>query len=140
MEASARNKIQLVLILLMVIAAVRVGWIYYERRQEAATPAKKEAPPLNPDYYVTPKKVYAYDLKTAKQELTRQPAWVKVGYYCSYYPYDSAARHADLGHDSGKLLPLETSSIAMRCCFSKTRTDCTSTGRLTSGRRLISMR
>jgi hypothetical protein len=110
-EASARNKIQLVLILLMVIAAVRVGWIYYERRQDAAAPAKKEAPPRNPDYYVTPKKVYVYDLKTAKQQLTQQPAWVKVGYYYSYYPYEAATRHADLAHDSGKLLPIEKLDI-----------------------------
>ncbi len=111
MEASARSKIQLVLIVLMVIAAARAGWIYYERRQEAAMPAKKVAPPLNPDFYVTPKKVYAYDLKTAKQELTRQPAWVKVGYYYSYYPFDAATRRADLTHDSGKLLPLEKLDI-----------------------------
>ena len=95
----------------MVIAAIRVAWIYYERRQEAAAPTKQDAPPLNPDYYVTPKKVYAYDLKTAKQELTQQPAWVKVGYYYSYYPYDSAAHHADMAHDSGKLLPLEKLDI-----------------------------
>ena len=110
MEADARKKIQLVLILAMAITAIRVGWIFYERHQEAQAPAKKEAPPLNPDYYVTPKKVYAYDLKTAKKELTGQHAWVKVGYYYPIYP--ASAGHADLTHETGKLGPLEEIQIA----------------------------
>jgi hypothetical protein len=111
MEASTRQKIQLVLILSMAVAAIRVAWIFYERHQEAAEPAKKEAPPLNPDYYVTPEKVYPYDLKTAKRELTKQAAWVKVGYYYPYYPYEAAAHRADLVHETGKLRPLEKLDI-----------------------------
>ena len=47
----------------------------------------ESSPPLNPDYYVVPKKLYAYDLKSAKQ-LTQQPVWVKVGYSSTYYRYD----------------------------------------------------
>ena len=110
MEASTRNKIQLVLILGMAVAGIRLAWIFYERHQEA-TVAKKEAPPLNPDYYVTPKKVYAYDLKTAKKELDKQTVWVKVGYFYSYFPYDAAAHRADLAHEAGKLGPLEKLQI-----------------------------
>ena len=111
MEASTRQKIQIVMVLLIVVAGIRVGWIFYERHQEAAAPEKKEAPPLNPDYYVTPKKVYAYDLKTAKRELANQAAWVKVGYYYPYYPYQSSTRHVDLAHDTRKLQPLERLEI-----------------------------
>lgn len=107
MEASARNKIQLILVIAMAIAAIRVGYIFYERHEANTEPAKKEAPPLNPDYYVTPKKIYAYDLKTAKKELSGKPAWVKVGYYYPYYAYDSAAHKADVAHEVGKLEPLE---------------------------------
>ncbi len=110
-EASTKQKIQLILVLSMVVAAIRVGWIFYERHQEAIAPAKQEAPPLNPDYYVTPKKVYAYDLKTAKHELTEQSAWVKVGYFYSFYPYDATAHRADLSHEAGKLLPLQKIEI-----------------------------
>jgi len=68
---------------------------------------KKEAPALNPDFYVTHKNIYAYDLKTAKKELTAQPAWVKVGYFYSYYPYNPGTHHADMAHEAGKLGPLE---------------------------------
>ncbi len=111
MEASARNKIQIIFVILIAIAAIRVGWIFYNRYQESKEPVKKEAPPLNPDYYVTPKKIYAYDLKTAKKELTAQPAWVKVGYYYPYYAYDSAGHKADVAHEVGKLEPLEKLDI-----------------------------
>jgi hypothetical protein len=95
----------------MAIAAIRVAWIFYERREAAREPVTQEAPPLNPDYLVNPKKIYAYDLKTAKQELTAQPAWVKVGYYYPYYAFDRSTRRADMAHEIGKLLPLEKLDI-----------------------------
>ena len=95
----------------MVIAAVRVAWIFNERREAAKEPVKQEASPLNPDYLVNPKKTYAYDLKTAKQALTAQPAWVKVGYYYPYYAFDRSTHRADMSHETGKLLPLEKLDI-----------------------------
>src|SRR5579864_4005274 len=106
-----KQKIQITLILAMIVAGVRLGWIFYERHEAKIQPAKKEAPPLKADYYVTPKKLYSYDLKSAKQ-LTKQPAWVKVGYAYSYYPYDPATRRADLSQESGKLLQLQKLDIA----------------------------
>jgi hypothetical protein len=105
-----KQKIQIVLILAMMVAGVRLAWILYERHEAAKATEKQEAPPLNPDYYVTPKKLYPYDLKSAKQ-LTKQPVWVKVGYAYSYYAYDSASRHADLSKEEGKLLPLQKLEI-----------------------------
>lgn len=105
-----KQKIQIALIVAMIVAGIRLARIFYERHQAAVQTAKKEAPPLNADYYVTPKKLYAYDLKTAKQ-LTKQPVWVKVGYAYSYYPYNAAAHRADLSHEAGKLLPLQKLEI-----------------------------
>jgi hypothetical protein len=105
-----KQKIQIFLIVSMLAAGIRLGWILYERHQDAAQSAKKEAPPLNPDYYVTPKKLYLYDLKSAKQ-LTKQPAWVKVGYAYSYFPYDAAAHRANLAKEAGKLLPIQKLEI-----------------------------
>jgi hypothetical protein len=106
-----KKRIQIVMLLAIVVAGVRVGWIFYQRHQESIAPAKPQAPPLNPDYYVTPKKIYPYDLKTARRELVKQTAWVKVGYFYSYYPYDSATRRAALAHDAGKLGPVERIEI-----------------------------
>ena len=64
----------------------------------------------NADYYVSPKKLYPYDLKSAKQ-LTEQPVWVKEGYRYTYYPYASAGKHVDFGQDKETLGPIEKLSI-----------------------------
>src|SRR5215469_3745422 len=105
-----RQKIQIVLILGIVAAAIRLGWILYERHENATQQASQQAVPLNPDYYVTPKKLYPYDLKSARQ-LTQQPVWVKVGYRYTYFTYQPARRHVDFGHDAGLLGPIEKLAI-----------------------------
>ena len=106
-----KQKIQIALIVGILIAGIRVGFIFYQRHEDAIEQTKKpEAPPLNPDYNVNPKKLFPYDLKTAKQ-LTEQPAWVRVGYAYSYYPYDPATRHTDFSREAGKLLPLQKLEI-----------------------------
>ncbi len=64
----------------------------------------------NPDYYVSPKKLYPYDLKSARQ-LTEQPEWVKEGYRYTYFSYDSARKHVDFGHEAGVLGPIEKIQI-----------------------------
>jgi len=95
----------------MALAGIRLGIILYERHEDAVQEAKKpEVTPLNPDYYVTPKKLHPYDLKSAK-DLTRQPVWVKVGYAYSYYSYEHSTRHTDFSHEAGKLLPLQKLEI-----------------------------
>jgi hypothetical protein len=110
MTSEAKQKIQLVLVIAIAVAALRAGYVVYERRSERVEQAAKQAPPLNPDYYVVPKKLYPYDLKSAKQ-LTEQPAWVKEGYRFTYYPYDRASRHADFSHEAGLLLPIQKLEI-----------------------------
>src|SRR5260370_33721712 len=106
-----KQKIQVALILAMFVAGIRLAIILYERHEDAIEQTKKpEVRALNPDYYVTPKKLYPYDLKSAKQ-LTRQPAWVKVGYAYSYYAYDPATHRANFSHEAGKLLPIQKLEI-----------------------------
>jgi hypothetical protein len=107
MTAESKQKVQLVLALAILVAAARTGYILYERHVDKIEQAKK-APPLNSDYYVVPKKLYPYDLKSA-QQLTEQPVWVKEGYRYTYYPYDH--NHADFKHEAGQLLPLQKLAI-----------------------------
>ena len=102
----AKRRIQLVLVLVIAVAAVRTAYIFYERRVARTEEEAKQPPPLNPDYYVTPKKLHAYDLKSAR-ELTQQPVWVKEGYRYTYYPYDPARRRTDFKQEAGLLLPIE---------------------------------
>jgi hypothetical protein len=106
-----KQKIQVALILAMLVAGIRLAIILYERHEDAIEQSKKpEVRALNPDYYVTPKKLYPYDLKSAKQ-LTRQPVWVRVGYAYSYYPYDPATHRSNFSHEAGKLLPIQKLEI-----------------------------
>lgn len=105
-----KHTVQLVLALAIGIAGVRAGYTVYERRVSKIEQAKSQPPPLNPDYYVIPKKLHPYDLKSARQ-LTKQPVWVKEGYRYTSYRYDPAHHRVDFAHEAGLLLPIEQLEI-----------------------------
>jgi len=107
-----KRKIQLALALALAVAAIRTGYILYERHEGNKKEVQEQAaaPALNPDYYVTPKKLYPFDLKSAR-ELTKQPVWVKEGYRYFYYPYNSATHRTDFSHEAGMLLPIQRLEI-----------------------------
>jgi len=110
MSPETKQKIQLGLMFAIIIAGARTGYILYERHEAKTDQGRLQlqSKPLNPDYYVIPKKLYPYDLKSARQ-LTQQPVWAKEGYRYTYYPYES--HHADFAHETGKLLPLQKLQI-----------------------------
>jgi len=105
-----KQRLQLVMIVAILVSGARLAYILYQRHESQLQQAKKQSTALNPDYYVTPKKLYPYDLKSARQ-LTLQPVWVKVGYGYTCYPYDPARRRVDFSHEAGKLLPIEMLQI-----------------------------
>jgi hypothetical protein len=114
MTEQTKKRIQLALALALIVAAGRAGYILYQRHEDYIAAQKRQqarnAGYSNPDYYVTPKKLYPYDLKSA-QQLTQQPVWVKEGYRYTYYPYNPAAKRADFKHDAGVLGPIEKLQI-----------------------------
>lgn len=113
MSPETKQKIQLALVIAIMIAAARTGYIFYQRHEDLLAERQKRAQNIgysNPDYYVSPKKLYPYDVKSAKQ-LELQPVWVKEGYRYTYYPYDPASKHVDFAHEAGLLLPIEQLSI-----------------------------
>ncbi len=107
MNPDLKQKIQITLGAAILVAGARTAYILYERHQ-AAQPAVVRDLPLNPDYYVVPKKLHPYDLQSAK-DLTKQPVWVKEGYRYTYYPYDH--RRVDFKQEAGLLLPIEKLQI-----------------------------
>jgi hypothetical protein len=114
MSEEAKKRIQIALALAVVVAGVRAGYILYERHEDYVAAQKQQAAKnagySNADYYVAPKKLYPYDLKSAKQ-LTEQPVWAKEGYRYTYYPYDAARKRSDFAHEAGLLLPIEKLEI-----------------------------
>src|SRR5512146_2928152 len=110
MKAETRKYIQVFLAVALIGAAVRLVIIFRERHESAQQSKAKAAPPLDPTFYVVPKKLYPYDLKSARQ-LIKQPAWVKEGYKYYCYPYDRVRHHADFAHEAGLLGPIEKLDI-----------------------------
>src|ERR1700719_3869170 len=114
MSEEAKKRIQIALALVVVIVGVRAGYILYQRHEDNLAAQKQEqakkAGYSNADYYVVPKKLYPFDLESAKQ-LTQQPVWVKEGYRYTYYPYDAARKRTDFAHEAGLLLPIERLEI-----------------------------
>jgi hypothetical protein len=114
MGEEAKKRIQIALALAVVVAGLRAGYILYERHEDfvAAQKAKhaKDAGYSNADYYVMPKKLHPYDLKSA-QQLTQQPVWVKEGYRYTYYRYVPVVKSVDFAHEAGLLGPIERLDI-----------------------------
>jgi len=96
------------------VAAIRAGYILYERHEDnVAIEKRKQAQSAgysNRDYYVTPKKLYPYDINSARQ-LTQQPVWVKEGYRYTYFRFVPVVNTVDFKHDAGLLGPIERLEI-----------------------------
>jgi hypothetical protein len=108
-----KRRIQYILAVAIVLAALRTAYVLYQRHASSAPApavANSAAPPLDADYYVTPKKLHAYDLKSAR-ELTQQPVWVKDGYRYTYYPFNPVSHTVDFAHEAGVLLPIQKLAI-----------------------------
>ena len=105
---------QLALLAALAVASIRAGYIFYQRHEDRLAEERqkkaRDSGYSNPDYYVSPKKLYPYDVKSAKQ-LTQQPAWVKEGYRYAYYRYDAGSKRVEFGHEAGLLGPIEKLAI-----------------------------
>ncbi len=104
---SKRTRIIQIVVLVAILAAGINLYLTMRERRAGLAVAKPPEVALDPDYYVTPKKLHPQDLKDAK-ELTRQPVWVRDGYRYAYYPY---AGHSDFEHPAGTLGPIEKLDI-----------------------------
>ncbi len=106
-ESPTRRWLQALLLIAILAALVRLIFVVRERLQPgAARPEPAKTAPLNREVYVVPKKLYPYDLKSARL-LTQQPVWVKEGYRYTYFPYDPSRHRADFQHEAGLLGPIE---------------------------------
>src|ERR1700692_2871798 len=109
-DSELKNKLQLFMVAAILLAGGLASYIIYKRHEAMKKETKPQDTAMKADYYVTPKRLRPYDLKSARQ-LTEQPVWVKVGYQLTYYPYDRQRRKADFGHPAGTLPPLQKLSV-----------------------------
>ena len=109
MSPELKQRIQISLVVLLLLATARVAYIFHER-QQAATAKRHDdgSRALTSDEYVYPKKFYAYDLPSAKS-LVGKVVWVRQGYGNLVYPV--ADGRADLSRGKASLLPLEELKI-----------------------------
>jgi hypothetical protein len=107
MDADLKKKIQISLLAFVVIAVIRVGFIFYARRDTGSGPKKPETTySSNMDDYVTPHKIFPYNVESAKKELVGKPLWVKTGNVLAYFPYDPAAHSVNFKKQAGVLPPV----------------------------------
>src|SRR4051794_37108421 len=105
MSPEIRQRIQISLVVLLLLAGARVAYIFHERKSPATVIHREDGSrALTSDEYVSPKKFYAYDLASAKA-LAGKSVWVKQGY--GNLVYAVANGRADLSRGKASLLPLE---------------------------------
>jgi len=105
-----RKQIQIILLVFLVLAGIRLFFIY--RGRHAAPTAPNTARPtsnLNADDYVVPTQVHSTDLKSAKEDLSGKTVWVKAGNQVNYFPY--VGGQVDFKHSAGLLPPLKKLQI-----------------------------
>ena len=109
MGPEIKQRIQISLVVLLLLATGRVAYIFHERKSAATVPHSEDGSrALTSDEYVFPNKFYAYDLKSAKA-LVGKSIWVKQGYGNLVYPATNG--RADLSHGKASLLPIEPLKI-----------------------------
>ncbi len=107
MTPATRKRIQLGLAVVLAIVTIRAAIISYGRYTEKnATAEKPVEQPLDADYYVVPRKLHAYDLKSAR-ELVGRPVWVREGYRSAYFPCEPTRPRCDFRQQAGLLGPIQ---------------------------------
>ena len=108
MTATTRRSIQIALLVLLFAAGVRLLFVFYGRATEnAAQPKQENAPPLQADYYVQPRKLHDYDADSLRKDLAGKSVWIREGYRFNYYPCPAPSHRADFSHEAGTNGPIE---------------------------------
>jgi len=104
------KRIQLVFLVFILLAGIRLLLIYRERHAPIAAPnSARPTSVLNADDYVVPTQVHSTDLKSAKEDLAGKTVWVKAGNQVNYFPY--ASGRVDFKRSAGVLPPLKKLEI-----------------------------
>lgn len=107
MDADLKKTLTVNGIICAVILIGGLGYFFYSRRDPGAAPKKQEPTySTNQDDYVTPRKIFPYNVDSAKKELMDKAVWVKAGNSIPYYSYNPASHSVDFKKKAGLLPPL----------------------------------
>src|SRR5579871_1131845 len=107
MDPDLKRTLRINAIIGAVIVVVAIAYLVYSRRDPGTAPKKAETTySSNMDDYVTPRKIFPYNVDSARKEIAGKPLWVKTGNVISYYPYDAATHSVNLKKKVGLLPPL----------------------------------
>lgn len=108
MLAGAKQKIQILLIVVLFVATGRAAWIFYERRQPVEPVTKPGS--ADPNYHVTSddyvflRSLHAYDIYSARA-LNGKTVWVRAGNRIAYFPFNAGTGRAATARSRGALPP-----------------------------------
>src|SRR3954467_3087399 len=93
MEFEAKRNLQIVLVVGVLLAALRTGYILYERKQDAGNDHQNEAPTVTRtvDDYVYVRPMHITDLESAARTLKGKGAWIKAGCVVGFYPMQGSS-------------------------------------------------
>lgn len=100
--------VSLVTLVVLIIFAIRVYFIWRERHEAMAVPSRAAEPQLTQDQMILPRKMYIHDLDDAKA-LAGKNVWIQAGYSLDYYPY--ADHRVDFAHKAGVLPSVQKLAI-----------------------------
>jgi hypothetical protein len=107
MDSDLKKRLGITLAIFVILGVGEGGYLWYSRRDTGAPPKKAEPTySSNQDDYVTPHKIFPYNVESAKKELAGKPVWVKSSSQVPYYRYDAAAHSVNFAHQTGVLPPL----------------------------------
>ncbi|HEX7286735.1 MAG TPA: hypothetical protein VF532_11180 [Candidatus Angelobacter sp.] len=114
MEPAWKKRLQVIVIILVALAVLRAVYFAFKKEHNGrAVPAASKPAENTPVYdtrlddYVTPPKIFPYDVSSARKALAGKTVWVREGNQVPYFAFDPATRQAGLKQKVGLLPPIE---------------------------------
>ena len=104
MDADLKKRLGITVLAFVVAGGIEVGYLMWSRRDTSMPKKPEPAYSSNQDDYVTPHKIFPYNVDSAKKELVGKPVWVKIGNEIPYYRYE--AHTVNFGRQAGLLPPM----------------------------------
>ena len=113
MQAPIRRWVQIFLAGALIVFALRLAHIFYQRSRPPQPPRSSEVAsrPVPADYYVHIPRAYLSTFRSA-QKLKGSVVWIRDGYRYGHFPFDARRRRSREIEDPPLLAPIQRITIA----------------------------